>query len=275
MRFDVQSELSRFLAEDVGDGDITGMLLQRRNVTARVIPRDDGILAGSRFAGMIFALVGCRSRYASRDGDGMVPDRPIMTVRGDVRGMLGAERTALNLLSRMSGIATQTHALASRLPPGVKLYATRKTAPGLRFFDKEAVRIGGGMRHRMSLDRAVMIKDNHLAAGPGIIEMLKAARKAHSSVEIEVENASDAVLAARGGASTIMLDNFTPGQARAAISKLERLGLRRKVRIEISGGITAKNIGRYADAGADMISSGSITNSVRGTDFSLEVERSR
>ena len=171
----------------------------------------------------------------------------------------------------MSGIATQTDSLARMLPRGTKLFATRKTAPGLRVFDKEAVKIGGGEKHRMALDEMIMLKDNHLAVGPSIEELLKHAKKRRRRVEIEVGSKRDAITAARGGASIIMLDNFTPRQIIDTIRKLERLELRNTVKLEASGGITEKNIKHYAKTGVDMISVGSITNSVRGIDLSLEI----
>ena len=272
MQYNIRDELSRFLAEDIGRGDITGMFVPHKKIRAGIISRQAGMIAGMRFAGMIFALVGCRARSRVKDGSSIIPNQTVMNIYGDVRAILAAERTALNLLSRMSGIATQANTLASGLPPGVRLYATRKTAPGLRFFDKEAVAIGGGRRHRMALDKMVMFKDNHLAAGPGIAEMISAAKKRHGKVEIEVENGNDAIVAVRAGASVVMLDNFTTRQIRNTVLRLKRLGLRDRVRLEASGSITAKNIDRYADTGVDMISSGSITNSVRAIDFSLEVE---
>lgn len=270
MRFNLHRELSRFLSEDIRTGDVTGALLPKRAVSARIISRQSGVAAGVRFAGEIFALKKCRVSVRTRDGAAIRPNQTIMTVSGNPRHILACERTALNLMSRMSGIATQTSALASKLPRGVGLFATRKTAPGLRAFDKEAVRIGGGKRHRMGLDDAIMIKDNHLAVVPSIGELLGRAKK-RGRVEIEVETKADAITAAQNGADIIMLDNFTPAQITSTVGELKRLGLRKRVKIEASGRITGRNIGRYAKTGVDMISSGSITNSVSGIDFSLEI----
>ncbi len=259
------------MAEDIGSGDITSSLLPERPIKARIISRQEGVAAGVRFAKEVFALKKCRTLIKTRDGARLEPGQTVMTISGNPRHILSCERTALNLLSRMSGIATQTRALAERLPDGTRLLATRKTAPGLRVFDKEAVRIGGGEKHRMGLDEMVMIKDNHLAVGPSMEELLRRAKRRYRRVEVEVESKKDAVTAAQGGATIIMLDNFTPRQITGTVRELERMGLRGSVRLEASGGITEENIGGYAKTGVDMISVGSITSSVRGIDLSLEV----
>ena len=171
----------------------------------------------------------------------------------------------------MSGIATQTNELVKKIPTlKTKLYATRKTAPGLRFFDKEAVMIGGGEKHRMSLDEMVMLKDNHLAVEP-LERLIKKARSKHKKIEVEVETQKDAINAAKAGANIIMLDNFSQKNISKTISTLKKLGLRNKVKLEASGGITTNNISSFAKTGVDMISVGSITNSVSGIDLSLEV----
>jgi len=271
LQFNLRKELSRFLSEDVRSGDITSSLLPERPIRARIISRQEGVAAGVRFAKEIFALKKCRVSIQTKDGAKLRPDQTVMTVTGNPRHILACERTALNLLSRMSGIATQTSSLAGKLPKNTKLFATRKTAPGLRAFDKEAVRIGGGERHRMGLDEMVMLKDNHLSVGPSMEELLRRAKRRHRRVEVEVETKRDAITAAQNGATIIMLDNFTPRQIAGTVSELKRIGLRGRVKLEASGGITGKNIRSYARTGVDMISVGSITNSVRGIDLSLEV----
>ena len=174
----------------------------------------------------------------------------------------------------MSGIATHTSSLVSKIKKINKktsLYSTRKTAPGLRYFDKEAVKIGGGHKHRMALDDMVMIKDNHLLVCNSIEDIIKKARKRHKHVEVEVENQKDAILAANCGATIVMLDNFSPVQIKKTITALQKKKLRNKVKLEASGGINSKNISAYAKTGVDIISVGSITNSVKGLDLSLEV----
>ena len=272
MTFNFRKELQSFLAEDIGKGDITSSLLPRKKITARIISREEAIVAGVRYAKEIFTIMGCNVQITKKDGQKIKPNQTIMRISGDAGKILTCERTALNLLTRMSGIATQTNELVKKIPSRkTKLYATRKTAPGLRFFDKEAVKIGGGEKHRLRLDEMVMIKDNHIAAGNSILELIKKAKKKYKKFEVEVENNNDALLAAKEGATIIMLDNFSPSQIKKTIENLKKEKLRNKVKLEASGGITSKNISQYAKTGVDIISVGSITNSVKGIDVSLEI----
>jgi len=266
--------LATFLAEDIGKGDITSNLLPRKKISASIISREKGILAGVQYAKQIFTSRGCKVKILKNDGFKIQPNQKIMAISGSAQAVLSCERTALNLLSRMSGIATQTNALVKKIKmanPKVKLYSTRKTAPGLRLFDKEAVEIGGGHKHRMSLDQMVMIKDNHIAVAGSIYELIKKARKKHKTIEVEVENLRDAIVAAHAGALIIMLDNLSPKEISKIVDTLKKLRLRNKVNIEASGGINSTNIQSYARTEIDMISVGKITNSVTGLDLSLEV----
>lgn len=273
MKFNAKKELLRFLAEDVGKGDITSTLLPKKKVRAKIISKQNGIVAGVRFARDVFSYNGCTVKTGKKDGTEIQANQTILEIYGPARTILTCERTALNLLSRMSGIATQTNELVKKIhavKSKVKLYSTRKTAPGLRYFDKEAVKIGRGHKHRMTLDEMVMIKDNHLAVD-SIESLISKAKKKYKKIEVEVENKKDAVLAAKKGASIIMLDNFSPKQISSTISALKKAGLRNKVRLEASGGINSKNIHRFAKTGVDMISVGQITSSVKGIDFSLDI----
>lgn len=267
-----KKELLRFLAEDVGKGDITSALLPKKKIKAKIISRENATVAGVKHAKDIFLIKNCKVKILKKDGTRIKKDQTILEISGTPQEILSCERTALNLLSRMSGIATQTDELVKKIPKnGAKLFATRKTAPGLRFFDKEAVKIGGGEKHRMSLDQMVMLKDNHIAIGESIMQLIKKAKKKHKKIEIEVENKKDAILAAKIGANIIMLDNFTPKNITSTISELKKFGLRKKIKLEASGGINSKNIKKFAKTGVDMISVGAITNSVNGIDFSLEI----
>ena len=201
-------------------------------------------------------------------------NQTILEINGNARDVLTCERTVLNLLSRMCGIATQTNNLKKQIKSAgskSKVFATRKTAPGLRFFDKEAVKIGGGEKHRMTLNEMIMIKDNHLAVGKSIEDILEKAKKTGGKIEIEVESQKDAVLCAKLGVDIIMLDNFSPDRIKKTIKKLTELRLRNKVILEASGRINSKNIARYARTNVDMISVGNVTNSVDGIDLSLEI----
>ena len=274
MVIDVKKELLRFLAEDAHSYDITSALLPNQKINAQIISRDDGIIAGIKFAKDIFKLKRIHTKSFKIDGSKVRTNQKILQISGNSRDILSCERTALNLLSRMSGIATHTNFLVTQIKKfskKTKLYSTRKTAPGLRYFDKEAVRIGGGYKHRLSLNDMIMIKDNHLLLSNSMEEIIKKARKKRKRVEVEVENQNDSILAATCGATVIMLDNFSPAQIKPTITSLEMKKLREKVQLEASGGINAKNITAYAKTGVDMISVGSVTNSVIGLDLSLDV----
>ncbi len=266
--------LEKFLAEDIGSGDITSKLLPRKKITGTIISRQRGIVAGVKYAAYIFRSRGCSVTIHKKDGQQVSENQKIITVSGYAYAVLSCERTALNLMSRMSGIATQTNMYAKKIRaanPKVALYSTRKTAPGLRIFDKDAVEIGGGHKYRISLDQMVMIKDNHIAASDSFVDLVKSAARKYKKFEVEVENLEDAITAVKCGASIIMLDNMAPNDIKKVISKLKELNLRNKVKIEASGGIDYSNVSKYAKAGVDMISIGRLTSAVTGLDLSLEV----
>ena len=274
MIYSPKRELKRFLDEDVGKGDITSKLLQKKNIVAKIITREETIVAGTKYARDIFALKKCKTKIYKKDGKIAKPNQIILEIKGNAGNILTCERTALNLLSRMCGIATQTNNLKKQIKSvgsKSKVFATRKTVPGLRFFDKEAVKIGGGEKHRMTLNEMIMIKDNHLAVEKSIEDVLRKAKKTRGKIEIEVETEKDAILCARMGADIIMLDNFSPEKIKKTVKKLTELKLRNKVVLEASGRINSKNITKYAKTNVDMISVGSITNSVNGIDLSLEI----
>jgi nicotinate-nucleotide pyrophosphorylase (carboxylating) len=270
----VKKYLESFLAEDIKSGDITSKLLPRKKIIATIISRENGIVAGVQYIKEIFQSRNCRVTIHKKDGQSVLPNQKIITISGDVYPVLSCERTVLNLMSRMSGIATEVNAYVKKIRsanPKVGLYSTRKTAPGLRIFDKDAVVIGGGQRHRMSLDQMVMIKDNHIAASDSFLDLIRLARNKHKKVEVEVESLDHAVMAIKEGVDIIMLDNMTPAQIKNIIKKLKQLNLRNKVKIEASGGINHSNAVQYARSGVDMISIGRLTSSVAGLDLSLEV----
>lgn len=274
MDYSPKKELAKFLSEDLGKGDITSNLLPRKKIRARIISRQEGIIAGVNYVKEVFSSKGCKVRIIKKDGNKTKINQTVLEITGYAQSVLSCERTALNLLSRMSGIATKTKKLVEKINdvnPKVKLFATRKTAPGLRFFDKEAVKIGGGEKHRMSLDEMIMIKDNHLAVAGSLARLVTRARKKYKKIEVEVENQEEALLAASMGVNIIMLDNFLPKEIISTINRLEKSKLRKHVKLEASGGINEKNVGVYAKTGVDIISVGEITNAVIGLDFSLEI----
>ena len=274
MKYSPKRELKRFLDEDVGNGDITSKLLENKKIVARIITREETIVAGTKHAKEIFALKKCKTRIYKKDGKIAKANQTILEIKGNAGNILTCERTALNLLSRMCGIATQTNNLKKQIKSvgsKSKIYATRKTVPGLRLFDKEAVEIGGGEKHRMTLNEMIMIKDNHLAVEKSIEGILRKAKKTRGKIEIEVETEKDVILCAEMGVDIIMLDNFSPEKIIKTVKKLTELKLRNKIILEASGRINSKNITRYAKTNVDMISVGSITNSVNGIDLSLEI----
>jgi len=272
--FNPNQKLQEFLSEDLGRGDITSNLLEKKEISARIITKQETIVSGTNFAKQLFSLKKCKTRIIKKDGTRVKPNQVILEMKGNTSAILSCERTCLNLLSRMCGISTKTNkldAIIRKVNKKTKLFATRKTAPGLRYFDKIAVEIGGGKKHRMTLNEMIMFKDNHLAIGKSIFSLVAKAKKTRKKIEVEVENEKDAILVATLGVDIIMLDNFTPKQIKNTINNLISLNLRKKVKIEASGGINEKNIARYARTGVDMISVGEITNSVQGIDLSLEI----
>jgi len=272
--FKPNRELQKFLDEDLGLGDVTSNLLEKKQIIAKIITRQETIVSGTNFAKQIFSLKKCNAKIIKKDGSRAKANQIILEVRGDAASILSCERTALNLLSRMCGISTKTNqlnTLIQKVNRKTKLFATRKTAPGLRYFDKIAVEIGGGKKHRMTLHDMIMIKDNHLAVEKSIVGLVAKAKKTRRKIEVEVENQKDAILVATLGVDVIMLDNFTPKQIKKIVKILNDLKLRKNIQIEASGRISEKNILQYADTGVDMISVGGITNSTQGIDLSLEV----
>ncbi|NIP34662.1 MAG: carboxylating nicotinate-nucleotide diphosphorylase [Thermoplasmata archaeon] len=266
--------LLSYLREDLGDGDITSeALLDGEVAVGQIICKEDCILAGVREAEFLFGHQGLSCDCHSQDGDPTPAGTVVLTVRGDAADIFKVERLVLNILMRMSGIATLVADLTQRVRavnPDVRIAATRKTTPGFRIFEKRAVMLGGGDPHRMALDDAVIIKDNHIRTVGGVGEALHRARKVSFSkkVEIEAQCESEAVEAARSGADIIMLDNMGPEDAKEAANAVRAIDP--DITIEISGGITPENCVDYA-AIADVISLGWLTHSVKSIDFSLNV----
>jgi nicotinate-nucleotide pyrophosphorylase (carboxylating) len=275
---DVREMLANFLQEDIGTGDITSNSVIQSELFAKaeiVCKSGVAIVCGLEEAVILFDICGCASKILIKDGSRVKKGMTVMKVSGNARAILKAERVALNIIMRMSGTATETRRMAD-LAKGITILATRKTAPGLRYFDKKAVVAGGGGAHRMRLDDMVLIKDNHLAlAGPAEECVRLAGRNVGSSIRVECEakNVKEAIAAISAGADIVMLDNFTPKQAAEAIKQIAKMGLRKKVKIEISGGVNAKNIRQYARAKPDFISLGYITHSPKAIDFSLEITK--
>lgn len=277
----VEQKLIEFLAEDVGEGDVTATAIIPQNlvVKAEVIAKAEGIVAGIKEAVILAESMGLKVTSKVADGSKVKNTQVLLEISGDAQTILSVERTLLNLLSRMSGIATKTHTLTEQLAKAkvkARIAATRKSAPGLLYFDKKAVAIGGGDPHRLHLDDMLLIKDNHLAIVGSAEEAVKKA-KANASfakkIEVEVTNTQDALKAAKAGADIVMLDNFSPKQAKEAGEALRKAGFDR-VLLEVSGGITAETLLEYASAEVDIISMGELTHSVKALDISLEIIKS-
>jgi nicotinate-nucleotide pyrophosphorylase (carboxylating) len=270
-------ELLRFIGEDAPAGDATSeAIIPDVDCVAVIRAEQDGCLAGIREATLLFTHFGVAVTGGKRDGDSAKKDEHVLTLAGRARQILLVERTALNVLGRMSGIATRTAAMAAivnKANPGCRVAGTRKTCPGFRRFDKRAVQIGGGDPHRMNLSDGILIKDNHLAIVP-LEDALRAARahSAYKKIEIEVESPADAMKAARAGADILLLDNMTPAQVQETVALLESSSLREQVVLEVSGGIDAGSLGAYAACGIDIISMGALTHTVKNFSFSLEIQ---
>ncbi|MBS7609869.1 carboxylating nicotinate-nucleotide diphosphorylase [Candidatus Bathyarchaeota archaeon] len=269
-----------FLEEDLGLGDVTteALIPEGLKTHARIIVKEDGIIAGLEEAKILFELLGLDAKCLRKDGDRVEAGTVVMEIFGEGRSILMAERTALNILMRMSGIATATRRIVDEIKAHgyrTKVAATRKTAPGLRYFDKRAIVLGGGDPHRLHLDDALLIKDNHLALSGGLREAIRKAKEVKSFtkiVEVEVSSVAEAIEAAEAGTDAILLDNMAPLDVRKVVKALEERGLRLKVLLEASGRITPENVLEYAKEGVDIVSLGSLTHSVKALDLSLKVE---
>ncbi len=276
--FDVRKRIKEMLAEDLGKGDVTSDTLFGAGLKARaeVTAKQKGVLAGIVEAVMVFNEVGVKAKIMRKDGASVSPGDVILSLEGPARKILAAERVALNLMMRMSGIATATReliTLARRKNPRVVIAATRKTAPLLKYFDKRAVVVAGGSPHRFGLSDQVLIKDNHLKLISSITEAVGKfkGRGKVGKIEVETTSPEEALEAAKAGADIVMLDNMTPSQVRRAIKMLKEEGLRDKVSLEASGGIDSTNVADFAATGVDVISTSYMTMRSHAMDISLKI----
>jgi len=277
----VRDALVKFLDEDIGTGDVTSNCLIPQDLHSRAQimckNKKSAIVCGLEETSLVFDLCRCNTKTLVSDGSWVQKGTVVMTIEGKTRSILKAERTALNLLMRMSGIASETRYIKDAiadLSDSLIIASTRKTAPGLRLFDKKAVTIGGGNSHRIRLDDMVLIKDNHLAIIGSVTKSVEVAKKNAASsmnIECEAKNSNEVIEAISAGADIVMLDNFSPEDAAKIIKEISRRGIREKVKLEISGGITMQNIRDYAKAEPDIISVGFLTHSPKAVDFSLEI----
>lgn len=264
--------VGRALAEDYGTlGDLTSIATIPEDATgaAHIVARRYGVLAGTAAAAEVFAQVDPTVSvvWLAADGETIEPDQRLASVAGNLRSILGAERTALNLLQHASGVATVTREYVEATAGRAKVRDTRKTLPGLRAVEKAAVRAGGGFNHRECLSDAVLIKDNHLAYLDLTTAVARSkARWPGRTVEVECDTLAQVHEAVAAGADLILLDNMSPDDVRTAVDAVDGL-----VPLEVSGGITFESVRAYADSGAEFISIGAITHSAVALDIALDV----
>jgi nicotinate-nucleotide pyrophosphorylase (carboxylating) len=273
----VEEAVRAALAEDFGRaGDITSQATIPASAQARAViaaRKKPGVLAGLGLARKAFELVDPSLRFEAlaRDGDHFAPGAVLARIEGSARGILSAERVALNFLGRLCGIATLTsHYAEAVAPTKAKICCTRKTTPGLRAFEKYAVRCGGGVNHRFGLDDAVLIKDNHIAVAGGVAPALRASKAfvGHLvKIEIEVDTLDQLREVLAEGADAVLLDNMTPAQLREAVAMIGG-----RMKAEASGGIHLDGLREVAESGVDLISSGALTHSAPVLDLGLDIE---
>lgn len=266
-----KADVARALAEDVGSGDLTaGLIDPDRKATAQVLARESAVICGTAWvqASLLQLDPQARLTWYVRDGEHCAADQVVLELQGRAQALLAAERTALNFLQLLSAVATKTASYVAAVKgTRAQIVDTRKTLPGLRLAQKYAVRMGGGTNHRLGLYDAVLIKENHIAAAGGIVQVLaRAAAVAGQAdfVQIEVENLAQLEQALAAGARMVLLDNMDLAQLREAV----RLNQGRAI-LEISGGVTLQGLRALAETGVDRISVGGLTKDVKAIDFSM------
>lgn len=275
----LKKKLQEFLEEDLGHGDVTTFATIPADVIAEaeVRTKEAGVIAGLEEAVILAESLGLRAKTMVANGAEVKPKTVLLKLEGDARTLLSMERTLLNLLSRMSGIATTTRQIVEKIRKAgykTRIACTRKVAPGLAYFDKKAVVIGSGDAHRSCLDDMVLIKDNHITVVGDAMQAVRKARESTSfskKIEIEVTNSNDAVKVAEAKVDVIMLDNFQPMQIKDALEKLEKKKLRDHVLVEASGRINEKNVLEFAATGVDILSLGEITQNAKTLDINLKI----
>jgi nicotinate-nucleotide pyrophosphorylase (carboxylating) len=272
------SQIGAFLNEDLGRGDITtqSTVMRQQSARGRFLAKEPMVVAGLEAAESVFSTLDSQQQLEAfvSDGDEVEAGKVIARTTGFADVLLGGERLALNLLQRLSGIATLTRRYVEAVEgTDARIVDTRKTTPGLRMLEKYAVQAGGGRNHRFGLDDGVLIKDNHIALAGGVGTAVERARKAVGhlhKIEVEVSKESDLREAVRCGADIILLDNLSPEETKR-MAELAR-SLAPNVLLESSGGITLENVRAYAEAGVDLISIGALTHSARAVDISFKMQ---
>jgi nicotinate-nucleotide pyrophosphorylase (carboxylating) len=281
------------LSEDIGTGDITTLNAVPSGIKARaaIVAKEPGVLAGIEIARLTFreAAPALKFRSLGADGDALQPGAAVAQVLGDIGGILKAERTALNFLQHLSGVASLTRRFVDEIAgTGAIILDTRKTTPGMRFLEKFAVKAGGGENHRLALWDMYLVKDNHIRAAGGItaaVDRIARTRQADLLLEVEVESLEQLTDALRPEVDRILVDNRTPDEVKRAVEAVDRWceshpsdsprkrpGARRWPEVEVSGGITLRTARAYALTGVDYVSVGALTHSAPALNLSLEIE---
>jgi nicotinate-nucleotide pyrophosphorylase (carboxylating) len=258
-----------WLAEDLGEGDLTSEALVSEDATAAasVLLKERSVVSGLEVARAVFAELDPNVRFDPLTADGEQTEGEIARLEGRARALLGGERLALNLLGRLSGIATLTQRYVEAVAgTGVEILDTRKTTPGLRTLEKYAVRCGGGRNHRLALDDGILIKDNHLRVAGPISAAVELAQVTGAEVEVECDTLEQVEEALAAGADVILLDNMTPVLLTQAVSLTGG-----RAKLEASGGVTLENVRAIAETGVDFVSVGALTHSAQALDVSMEV----
>lgn len=270
----VREDVQRALQEDVGSGDLTAALVPAgRRARARILAREAAVICGAPWAEAALRALdpGVRLTWHVAEGQRCAPDQVVLEAEGDARALLSAERTAINFLQLLSGVATKTRIYVDAVAgTRAQIVDTRKTIPGLRLAQKYAVRVGGGVNHRIGLHDAVLIKENHIAAAGGVTAVLRATEAVAARaafIEIEVETLEQLREALAAGAKMVLLDNMPLPMLREAVA----INAGRAI-LEISGGVTLEGVRTLAETGVDRISIGALTKDVKATDFSMRLQ---
>ncbi len=273
LSIEMRKKLLQFLRDDIGKGDVTSAVLPSAECSAKIFAKEACIVAGLEEAKFLFSHMGVKAKAPVRDGCSVRKGATILRLHGTNRKILSTERIALNVLGRMSEVATTCSAAKRIAGKGVTIALTRKTMPGVNLFDKKAALLAGVWSHRINLNSFVLLKDNHLPFFDSPFEAVIAARKKYGKkmrIEIEVENLQQALNAAKAKPNIIMLDNLPAKKAAAVVKKLRTVF---KGKIELSGGVNLENLHQFVKAKPDIISMGCLTYSTRWRDFSLQIKK--
>tara|TARA_Y100000310_G_scaffold345409_1_gene464664 strand:- start:2965 stop:3798 length:834 start_codon:yes stop_codon:yes gene_type:complete len=269
---EMKEQLRALLAQDLGRADLTSDIVPVKKVRAKIIANEPCTLAGLEEAAYLFGLKAVKCTRKFKDGEKVRANKAVLLLRGQNKSIFNVERTALNVISRMSAVTTACQEAQKIAGKEIKIAITRKTMPGFNLFDNKAAELGGVWTHRINLNSFVLIKDNHLALFPRASDAILEARRVYGNdlpIEVEVDSFKQAFEAMVAEPDILMLDNFSPKEAGKAVKALREKGFSGK--IELSGGVSLKNLKRYAKTKADIISMGSLTQSVHSKNFSLEI----